>query len=296
MAVCAPSGPGQHHRDGDRDGAGTHGEAAAGSNDRTSGSASLPARTARPGQRRRAASPSRRPPADHPSPAGVNRDASLFLRDRPRLAGQRRHPRTRSPVLPDTGPSARHACADLAGFAASADPRSAPSGGAPVRSNRRCSRSVRGRSSGTRRPRSRTARIRTDGQTPRRTARHRSCGVDERRPRQDTPPACVLPARCGARRRGKTARFSSAPCLHSSLARVRLLAQALAASAHSPVSGKPANTAPGHAPRPLTPAAPPEHAAAATTPGRGPPMQRAKLRQPTTMIRMIGLKSAGQFK
>lgn len=295
MAVCAPSGPGQHDRDGGRDGAGTHGEATAGSNDRTSGSASLPARTARPGQRRRAASPSRRPPADHPSLAGVNRDASLFLRDRPQLAGQQRRPRNRSPVSPDTGPSARHACADLAGFAASADPRNATSGGARMRSNRRCSRPVRGRSSGKRRPRSRTGRTRTDGQTPRRTARHRSCGVDERRPRQNTPPACVLPARCGARRRGKTARFSPAPCLPSSLARVRLLAEAHAASAHPPVSGKPANTAPDHAPRPLTPAAapnmpqPPRHR-------NGPPTQKAKLRQPTTMIGMMGLKSVGQLK
>jgi len=274
MAVCAPSGPGRHDRDGGRDGAGTHGGAAAGSNDRTSGSASLPARTARPGQRRRAASPSRRPPADHPSPAGVNRDASLFLRDRPRLAGQQRRPRNRSPVSPDTGPSARHACADLAGFAASADPRNATSGGARLRSNRRCSRPVRGRSSGKRRPRSRTGRTRTDGQTPRRTACHR-CGVDERRPRQDTSPACVLPARCGARRRGKTARFSSAPCLPSSLARVRLLAEALAASAHPPVSGIPANTAPDHAPSAAHTCRRAEHAAAATTPERVPPPRRA---------------------
>src|SRR5208283_175201 len=40
---------------------------------------------------------------------------------------------------------------------------------------------------------SRTARTRTGGQTPGRSARHRRRGVDEPRPRQDTRPACVLP-------------------------------------------------------------------------------------------------------
>jgi hypothetical protein len=65
-------------------------------------------------------------------------------------------------------------------------------GGVPVRHNRHRSRSARDRSSCTRRPRSRTTRTRTDGQTPGRSARHRRRGVDERRPRQDTRPACVL--------------------------------------------------------------------------------------------------------
>jgi hypothetical protein len=48
MAACTPSGPGQHDRDGEHNGTGTLGEVAAGSNDRTSGSASLPAGAARP--------------------------------------------------------------------------------------------------------------------------------------------------------------------------------------------------------------------------------------------------------
>jgi hypothetical protein len=191
MAACTPSGGGQHGGDGDRNGAGTHGEEATSSNDRTSGTASLPAWAARPGRRRRAASPSRRPPPNHPSAVPVNRDASLFLAAHPRLAVQRR--RTLEPASPDTGPSGRHASAAPAGFAGSVGPLRAASGGGPVRRNRRHSRSARGHSSCTRRSRSRTTRIRTDGQTPGRSARHRRRGVDEPRPRQDTRPACVLP-------------------------------------------------------------------------------------------------------
>ena len=192
MAVCSPSGPGQHGRDGDRDGAGTHDEAATGSNDRTNGTASLPARAARPGRRRRAASPSRRPPTNHPSAVPVNRDASLFLAASPRPAFQRRRRRNLAPASPDTGPSGRHASAAPAGFADSVGPLRAASGGGPVRRNRRRSRSGRDRSSCTRRPRGRIPRKRTGGQTPGRSARHRRRGVDERRPRQDIRPACVL--------------------------------------------------------------------------------------------------------
>jgi hypothetical protein len=190
---CAPSGPGQHGRDGDRNGAGTRGEAATGSNDRTSGSASLSARAARPGTRRRAASPSRLPPPDHPSAVLVNRDASLFLVAQSRLAVRPRRRRTLEPASPDTGPSGRHASAAPAAFADSVGPLRAASGGGPVRRNRHRSRSARGHSSCTRRPRSRTTRTRTDGQTQGRSARYRRRGVDERRPRQDTRPACVLP-------------------------------------------------------------------------------------------------------
>jgi hypothetical protein len=51
MAGVTPSGRGEHGRDGGRNGAGTGGEAATGSNDRTSGTASLPARAVRPGRR-----------------------------------------------------------------------------------------------------------------------------------------------------------------------------------------------------------------------------------------------------
>ena len=189
---CTSSGPGQHGRDGDRNGAGTHGEAATGSNDRTSDSASLPARVVRPGRRRRAASPSRRPPPDHPSTVQVNRDASLFLAASPRLAFQRRRRQNFEPASPDTGPSGRHASAAPAGFADSVGPLRAASGGGPVRRNRHRSRFARGHNRCTRRPRSRTTHIRTDGQTPARSARHRRRGVDERRSRQDTRPACVL--------------------------------------------------------------------------------------------------------
>ena len=147
---------------------------------------------ARPGKRRRAASPSRRPPPNHPSAVPVNRDASLFLAASPRLALQRRRRRNSGPASPDTGPSGRHASAAPAGFADSVGPLRAASGGGPVRRNRHRSRSARDRSSCTRRPRSRNTRTRTDGQTPGRSARHRRRGVDERRPPQDTRPACVL--------------------------------------------------------------------------------------------------------
>ena len=175
MAACTPSGPGQHDRDGEHNGAGTLGEVAAGSNDRTNGSASLPAGAARPGKRRCAAPPPRRSPANHPSLAAVNRDASLFLG-----------------AVPDTGPSGQHASAGRAGFAASVGPLRATSAGAPVWSNRRRSRSARDRSSRTRRPGSHTACTRTHGQTPG-SVRHRRRGIDQPRPRQDTRPACVLP-------------------------------------------------------------------------------------------------------
>jgi hypothetical protein len=80
-----------------------------------------------------------------------------------------------------------------AGSVASVGQLRAASGGGPARRNRRHSRSARDRSSCTRRPRCRTTRTRTSGRTPRRSARHRRPGVDERHPRQDTRPACVLP-------------------------------------------------------------------------------------------------------
>jgi hypothetical protein len=175
MAACTPSGLGQHDRDGEHNGAGNLGEVAAGSNDRTCGSASLSAGAARPGKRRYAAPPPRRSPTNHPSLAAVNRDASLFL-----------------VAVPDTGPSGQHASADRAGFAASVGPLRATSAGAPVWSNHLRSRSARDRSSRTRRPGSRTAHTRTDAQTPG-SDHHRRRGVDQPRPRQDTRPACVLP-------------------------------------------------------------------------------------------------------
>jgi hypothetical protein len=137
---------------------------------------------------------------------------SVVARHRRRIARQQiTHRRRRLTVMrhyivaaPDTGPSGQHASAGRAGFAASVDPLRATSAGAPVWSNRRCSRSARDRSSRTRRPGSRTARTRTDAQTPG-SGRHRRPGVDQPRPRQNTHPACVLPGTVWARRRGKTA-------------------------------------------------------------------------------------------
>lgn len=279
MAVCVPSGRGQHGHDGDRDGAGPHGEAAAGSNDRTSGSTALPARTARPGKRRRAASPSRRLPADHPPLAAVNRDASLFLRASPRLAGPQRRRRSRSLVLPDTAPSARHASADLAGFAASADPRRTASGGAPLPSNRWRSRLGRGRSGGTRSRRSRTQDRSTGGQTPRRTARHRSGGVDERRPQQDTSPACVLPGTVWGAAPGQNCQVpSGAVPSRNSASRPPACRETRRRRLNRPSTASTAivAAAPDAAPAPV-------HAQ-----GRKAP--------PTTIAATIGLKSVGQFK
>ena len=173
MAVCAPSGRGQHGRGDDRDGAGTPAEAAAGRDDRTNGSTSLLAGAPRPEKRRRARSPSRRPPADHPPAAGVNRDASLFF------------------CAPETDPSERHASAGRDGSADSVCPHPGASGDAPVRRNRCHSRSARGHSSCTRPPGSDTARTGTDGQPLARPAHRRRLGVDERHPWQDTRPAFV---------------------------------------------------------------------------------------------------------
>ncbi len=173
MGHCAPSGRGQHGRDGDRGGAGTPGEAAADRDDRTNGRASSLAGAARPEMRRRARSPSRRPPADHPPAAGVNPDASLFFCA---LAG---------------GPSGRHASPGHDGSSDSARLPSAASGDAPVRRSRRNSRSARGRSGGTRPLRYCTSCKGTDDQTPARSAHRRRRGVDERHRRQDTRPAFV---------------------------------------------------------------------------------------------------------
>ena len=173
MGHSAPSGRGQHGRDGDRDGAGTQSEAVADRDDRTNGSASSLAAAARPEMRRRARSPSRRPPADHPPATGVNHDASLFF------------------CAPACGPSGRHASPGHDGSSDSVCLPSGASGDAPVRHSHCRSRSARGRSGGTRPPRSNTARTGTDGQPPARPARHHRRSVDERRPRQDTRPAFV---------------------------------------------------------------------------------------------------------
>lgn len=78
MGHRAPSGRGQLGRDDDRDDTGTPGEAAAGRDGRTNGSASSRAGAARPGRRHLATSPSGRPEPDHPSAARVNHDASLL--------------------------------------------------------------------------------------------------------------------------------------------------------------------------------------------------------------------------
>ena len=271
MAACTPSGPGQHDRDGEHNGAGTLGEVAAGSNDRTSGSASLPAGAARPGKRRCAAPPSHRPPANHPPPAAVNRDASLFLG-----------------AAPDTGPSGQHAAADRAGFAASAGPLRATSDGAPVWNNRRRSRSARDRSSRTRRPGSHTARTRTDAQTPR-SDRHRRRGVDQPRPPQDTRPACVLPGTVWGAASGQNCQVGPGAVLTLN-------------SASPPLDRRGARCL-GYPPRPRRhrirfQSGPdqrsrrPRHARAE----RHHDARRTDTPETPTMINTVGLKSLGQFK
>ena len=134
MGHCAPSGRGQHGRDGDRGGAGTPGEAAADRDGRTNRSAPSLVGVAWPEMRRHARSPSRRPPADHPPAATVNRDASLYF------------------CAPAGGPSGSHASPGRNGSADSACLPPGASGDAPARHSRRNSRSARGRSGGIRPP------------------------------------------------------------------------------------------------------------------------------------------------
>ena len=174
MGHCAPSGRGQHGRDGDRDGAGTPGEAATGRGDRTNGSASSLAGAARPEMRRRARSPSRQPPADHRPEAGVNLDASLFFC-----------------APPASGSSGRHASPDRVNSPGSAGRPHGHFDVVPARHSRRNSSSARGHSRCKRPLRSGTSCTGTDGQTPARSAHRRRRGVDERLHWQDTRPAFV---------------------------------------------------------------------------------------------------------
>jgi hypothetical protein len=243
MAACTPSGPGQHDRDGEHNGAGNLGEVAAGSNDRTCGSASLSAGAARPGKRRYAAPPPRRSPTNQPSLPAVNRDASLFL-----------------VAVPDTGPSGQHASADRAGFAASVGPLRATSAGAPVWSNRRRSRSARDRSSRTRRPGSHTARTQTDGQTPG-SDRHRRRGVDQPRPRQDTRPACVLPGTVWGAASGQNCQVEPGAVLTLNSASRPLGRRGARCLGYSPRPRRTANTAsaPDHVPTRAAAAPRPTH-------------------------------------
>jgi hypothetical protein len=214
MGHCAPSGRGQHGCDGDRGGAGTPGEAAADRDDRTNGSASSLAGAVRLEMRRRARSPSRRSPPDHPPVAWVNHDASLFLFF----------------CAPAGGPSGRHASFCHQGSADSVRPRPEAPGDAPVRRNRCRSRSGRGRS-GCKRPlRYRTSCKGTDGQTPARPVRRRRRGVDERLPWQDTRPAFV-PVTVWGTAPGQNFQVIVGAVLSSILAGFRQLAEAPGASA-----------------------------------------------------------------
>ena len=212
MGHCAPSGRGQHGRDGDRDGAGTPGEAAADRDGRTNGSASSLAGAVRLEMRRRARSPSRRPPPDHPPAAGVNHDASLFF------------------CALAAGPSGRHASPGHDGSADIVCLPSGASGDAPVRRSRGRSRPARGRS-GCKRPlRYRTSCKGTDGQTPARPVRRRRRGVDERLPWQDTRPAFV-PVTVWGTAPGQNFQVIVGAVLSSILAGFRQLAEAPGASA-----------------------------------------------------------------
>ena len=108
-----------------------------------------------------------------PRPAGVNPDASLFL------------------VAPGSGPSGRHARADLAGSPGSAGRLLEASLSGRTRRSLRCSRSARGHSSCRRSPACGSRRTRTDDPRPAPPVRARRQNVDETPDRQDNCPAFV---------------------------------------------------------------------------------------------------------
>jgi len=104
-------------------------EAAASRHDRTNSGAKPIAGAAQSGNLCRSWPLSRRPAANHPRGAGVNRDASLFLAGR------------------DTGPSGGRGSAGREGSPGSIGQLRAGTAGAPAASSRRCNRPSRGRSS-----------------------------------------------------------------------------------------------------------------------------------------------------
>ena len=163
----------QGSRDGAGADAGTPGGAAPGRSRRTNGSADRAAGPGRPGRQRREWSSSRPAPTDHHPVLRVNRDASLSL------------------AAPATGSSAPHACGGHDGSPDSAAQPAEPSSGAPAAHSRRRSSADRGRSNCKRSPAGGNRHTGTDDPTVDRPAPLRSSGVDARRPRQDTWPACV---------------------------------------------------------------------------------------------------------
>ena len=178
--------------------AGTPGATAAGSRDRTSGSAGPAAEARRRGKPRHAWPSSRPVAADHPPAAAVNRDASLFL------------------VAPGSGPAARRASGRREGFSGSA---ARPRRRSPVglaRRSRGCSRLA-------------TVAAAADDHLIAATRAHEQaagdrlglrCVADETWTNAIIGRILVLhscPARCAARRRCRTAKLRAAPCLPSSL-------------------------------------------------------------------------------
>jgi hypothetical protein len=127
--VRSPSGRVQHGREDAGGGAETLAEGAAGSSDRTNGSAEPIQAASQQGMRCRMGSSSRAAAAEHPPAVGVNRDASLFH------------------VGPGSGSSGRHARAGHEGSLDSAGLPLGRSDSAPARRSRGCSRSGPGRSS-----------------------------------------------------------------------------------------------------------------------------------------------------
>jgi hypothetical protein len=218
-----------------------------------------------------------------------------FSAAKPRLALRWRRRRTLEPASPDTGPSGRHAYADPAGFAASAGPRRATSGGVPVRRNRHRSRSDRDRSSCTRRPDSCTARTRTDCQTPGpgRSARHRRRGVDERRPRQDTRPACVLPGTMRGTASGQNCQVEFGAVLTLNSARPPPDCRCARCTGYP--RGR--NIAPDHVSAGVRTCRHSARAAGAKTPdGAVPRSGQGAARQPPPTIGTPGTKSVGQLR
>jgi hypothetical protein len=270
MGHCAPSGRGQHGRDGDRDGAGTPGEAATGRGDRTNGSASSLAGAARPEMRRRARSPSRQPPADHRPEAGVNRDASLFFC-----------------APPASAPSGRHASADRANSPGNAGRPHGHFGVVPARHSRRNSTSARGRSCCKRPLRSGTSCTGTDGRTPARSAHRRRRGVDERHHWQDTRPAFV-PVTVWGTASGQNCQVMVGAVLALNSGRVP------AACRGARCLGYPTKTVSAADPQQGSNAAAPR-CHRRRHPGVGAAPDRAGSQQTATIVRIVGLKSVGHF-
>jgi len=210
--------------------AGTPGGAAPGRSRRTNGSADRAAGPSRPGRQRREWSSSRPAPTDHRTVLRVNRDASLSL------------------AAPASGPSGQRACGGRDGSPDSAARPAEPSGGASGANTRRRSSADRGRSNGKQSPAGGNRHTGTDGPTPDRPLPLRSSGVDARRPRQDTWPACLPGTMWG-----------TAPMLNLQVVRGAVL---------TPNTARALPRRPLGSPRPLSPHGRARHSASPHCPGQ----------------------------